>query len=83
MNAFTRNTLILLLGLVLGVSLSITGGVIAERQPAGAEHLPLETVQALSEVFQRVKENYVEEVDDETLLENAIRGMLTGLDPHS
>lgn len=84
MNAFTRNTLILLLGLVLGVSLSITGGVIAEREPAAvAEHLPLETVQALSEVFQRVKENYVEEVDDKTLLENAIRGMLTGLDPHS
>ncbi|MDR9437314.1 MAG: S41 family peptidase [Thiohalophilus sp.] len=83
MNAFTRNTLILLLGLVLGVSLSITGGVIAERQPAVAEHLPLETVQALSEVFQRVKENYVEDVDDKTLLENAIRGMLTGLDPHS
>ncbi|MDY6980528.1 MAG: S41 family peptidase [Pseudomonadota bacterium] len=84
MNAFTRNTLILLLGLVLGVSLSITGGVIAERKPATvAEHLPLETVQALSEVFQRVKENYVEEVDDKTLLENAIRGMLTGLDPHS
>ncbi|MDZ7803431.1 S41 family peptidase [Thiohalophilus sp.] len=83
MNAFTRNTLILLLGLVLGVSLSITGGVIAERQPPVAEHLPLETVQALSEVFQRVKENYVEDVDDKTLLENAIRGMLTGLDPHS
>ncbi|MDY6981397.1 MAG: PDZ domain-containing protein, partial [Pseudomonadota bacterium] len=84
MNAFTRNTLILLLGLVLGVSLSITGGVIAEREPAAvAGHLPLETVQALSEVFQRVKENYVEEVDDKTLLENAIRGMLTGLDPHS
>ncbi len=84
MNAFTRNTLILLLGLLLGVSLSITGGVIAERQPSAvAEHLPLETVQALSEVFQRVKENYVEDVDDKTLLENAIRGMLTGLDPHS
>lgn len=84
MNVFTRNTLILLLGLVLGVSLSITGGVIAERQPAvPSEHLPLETVQALSEVFQRVKENYVEKVDDKTLLENAIRGMLSGLDPHS
>lgn len=83
MNAFTRNTLILLFGLLLGVSLSITGGVIAERQQDTPEHLPLATVQALSEVFQRVKENYVEEVDDKTLLENAIRGMLTGLDPHS
>lgn len=83
MSSFTRNTVILLSGLVLGVTLSVTGGVIAERQPPVPEHLPLETVQALSEVFQRVKENYVEEVDDKTLLENAIRGMLTGLDPHS
>jgi len=82
MNSLTRNTVILLLGLVLGVTLSITGGVLAERQSL-PEQLPLETVQALSEVFQRVKENYVEEVDDKTLLENAIRGMLTGLDPHS
>lgn len=82
MNSFTRNTLILLFGLTLGVTLSVAGSVVAERQ-TGPEQLPLETVQALSEVFQRVKENYVEEVDDQTLLENAIRGMLTGLDPHS
>jgi len=82
MNSFTRNTIILLLGLTLGVTLTMAGGVYAERQPGPAQ-LPLETVQTLSEVFQRVKENYVEEVDDKTLLENAIRGMLTGLDPHS
>ncbi|MDZ7661454.1 S41 family peptidase [Thiohalophilus sp.] len=82
MNSFTRNTIILLLGLTLGVTLTMAGSVVAERQSTSAQ-LPLETVQALSEVFQRVKENYVEEVDDKTLLENAIRGMLTGLDPHS
>lgn len=81
MNRFTRHTLILLLGLLLGFSLAIGRGVFAERQPV--EPLPLETVKALSEVFQRVKEHYVEEVDDKTLLENAIRGMLSGLDPHS
>ncbi|MGM0680469.1 MAG: S41 family peptidase, partial [Pseudomonadota bacterium] len=44
---------------------------------------PLEHFAQCLHRFQRVKENYVEEVDDETLLENAIRGMLTGLDPHS
>ncbi|MFP3874419.1 MAG: S41 family peptidase [Thiohalophilus sp.] len=82
MNSFTRNTIILLIGLTLGVTLTMAGGVVAERQ-SDSEQLPLETVQALSEVFQRVKDNYVEEVDDKTLLENAIRGMLTGLDPHS
>ncbi|OQW90991.1 MAG: peptidase S41, partial [Beggiatoa sp. IS2] len=34
-------------------------------------------------VFQRIKNDYVEEVDDKTLLEHAIQGMLSGLDPHS
>ena len=33
--------------------------------------------------FRKVRASYVEEVDDKTLLENAIRGMLSGLDPHS
>ena len=45
--------------------------------------LPLEELQQLAAVFGMVKSDYVEPVDDKTLLENAIRGMLTGLDPHS
>ncbi|MGD8547887.1 MAG: PDZ domain-containing protein, partial [Thiohalophilus sp.] len=83
MNRFSRQTLILLLGLLLGFSLALGRGVFAERQSPSANALPLETVKALSDVFQRIKENYVEPVDDKTLLENAIRGMLSGLDPHS
>jgi carboxyl-terminal processing protease len=35
------------------------------------------------EVFNRVKANYVERVDDKTLIKGAIQGMLTSLDPHS
>ena len=35
------------------------------------------------EVFQRVREEYVEEIEDSTLIDNAINGMLTALDPHS
>ena len=81
MNRFTRNSFILLLGLLLGFSLAVGRGVFAERQQV--ETLPLETVKALSDVFQRIKEHYVEPVEDKTLLENAIRGMLSGLDPHS
>jgi len=83
MNALTRNTLILMLGLVLGVSLAIGRGVLAERPARHNNALPLETVRTLSEVFNKIQSNYVEEVKDEELLENAIRGMLTGLDPHS
>ena len=36
-----------------------------------------------TEALERIRASYVEEVDDRTLLENAIRGMLSGLDPHS
>ena len=84
MNAFTRNTLILLLGLLLGVSLAVARGVLAEKpQQNAATGLPLETVRTLSEVFDKIKHNYVEDVEDKALLDNAISGMLTGLDPHS
>ena len=69
-------------GLVLGVSLSIGHGVFAERE-APQSVLPLEELRSFSDVFARIKADYVESVEDKTLLENAIRGMLTGLDPHS
>ncbi len=83
MKPLLRNAVVLLAGLVLGVSLAVGAGVWAKR-PAETRHaLPLSEVRSLSEVFGKIKENYVEEVDDRTLLENAIRGMLSGLDPHS
>ena len=45
--------------------------------------LPLDELRTFTEVMQRIKTAYVEEVDDKTLLDNAIQGMLSGLDPHS
>lgn len=45
--------------------------------------LPLESLRNFADVFNQIRRSYVEEVADETLLENAIRGMLSGLDPHS
>ena len=45
--------------------------------------LPLNEVRVFTEALDRIRMAYVEEVDDKTLLENAIRGMLSGLDPHS
>jgi len=84
MSATTRNLLILFVGLLLGVSLALTHGVLAERTVrTQATGLPLDMVRTLSEVFGKIKANYVDPVDDKTLLENAIRGMVTGLDPHS
>ncbi|HEB56416.1 MAG TPA: S41 family peptidase [Gammaproteobacteria bacterium] len=84
MKLFNKNFLILMLGLIIGVSLAIGRGVLADREAASTPGaLPLETIRTLSEVFGKIKENYVEKVSDTELLENAIRGMLTGLDPHS
>ncbi len=45
--------------------------------------LPLAALRTFADVFGRIKEDYVESVSDRALIENAIRGMLAGLDPHS
>lgn len=74
----------LLTGLVLGIMLSVSVGVYAGRDDAaGLSALPVEDLQRFTDVYMRIKRNYVEEVDDSELLDNAIQGMLTGLDEHS
>jgi len=85
MKSMTRNTLILGLGLMLGVMLAIGQGVLAEKDNSrqSAQAIPLEDIRSLSEVFGKIKQNYVEDIADKELLENAIRGLLSGLDPHS
>lgn len=55
----------------------------AQTSPQPADDLPIEDIQTFVEVFERIKRAYVEEVDDSTLLRNAMRGMLGELDPHS
>ncbi len=60
---------------LLGLSISL---------PASpSEELPLDELRSFTEVFAKIKNDYVEKVEDKALLENAIRGMLEGLDPHS
>ncbi|MEO1889578.1 MAG: S41 family peptidase [Cycloclasticus sp.] len=81
--SFLRKTLpVLLVGTALGIMLSVGGTVLAEKERANTS-LPLEDLKAFSEVFGQIKASYVEEVSDHDLLENAIKGMLAGLDPHS
>ena len=45
--------------------------------------LPLNEIRIFTEIFSKIKSDYVENIEDSTLLKNAIRGMLQGLDPHS
>jgi carboxyl-terminal processing protease len=51
--------------------------------PAERELLPLDDLRKFTAVFSRIKDAYVEEVTDSQLLESAIKGMLSELDPHS
>jgi carboxyl-terminal processing protease len=67
----------------LAVLLALAGPLAAQPEAAKAEATPLDALRTFAEVFGRIKEDYVEPVDDRKLLEQAIRGMLGGLDPHS
>ncbi|MFZ1547775.1 MAG: S41 family peptidase [Candidatus Nitrotoga sp.] len=69
------------LGLIAGVLISLQLSAIADKDVA--EPLPIEELRAFSEVFGRIKSDYVEPVTDKKLITEAITGMLTGLDPHS
>ena len=70
------------IGGIAGVLLSLNFSAVAEKQSTTL-NLPIEEVRMLSEVFGRIKSDYVEAVDDKRLIKEAINGMLTGLDPHS
>lgn len=83
MTYITRYTLILLLGVFIGAGITLERAVLAERHNSGAGALPLEELRTFTEVYSKIKSDYVEDVDDKKLLEDAITGMLAGLDPHS
>ncbi|MBT6185529.1 MAG: PDZ domain-containing protein, partial [Betaproteobacteria bacterium] len=67
-------------GLVGGILISLQLSAIADRSAAP---LPIDELRSFTEVYGRVKNDYVETVDDKKLIEQAINGMLSGLDPHS
>lgn len=54
-----------------------------EQPQATKGKLPLDELRIFTEVMHRIKTAYVEDIDDKTLLDHAIKGMLEGLDPHS
>ncbi|MDF1818855.1 MAG: S41 family peptidase [Immundisolibacteraceae bacterium] len=77
--------------LILLLAAFTAGGFINEHLVATAQadmgasrqSLPLDELRAFTETFTVIKKNYVEPVEDKKLLESAVRGMLSGLDPHS
>ena len=84
MSFFRRDFGLIATGAMLGVTLVFGQIVLADKPiPSAKPDLPLDELRAFSEIFGRIKNSYVEPVDDKELLQNAIRGMLSGLDPHS
>jgi len=79
-----RIPLTLVAGIMIGGGAALTHGVLADRQAVDdLGNLPLKELRTFNNVLELVKSEYVEPVDDKTLLENAVRGVLGGLDPHS
>ena len=77
---------LIIAGIVIGVAISLNFSAVAQRDGASKQTLlplPIEELRAFTEVFGRVKQDYVEPVEDKKLITEAINGMLTGLDPHS
>jgi len=73
---------LVVVGVLAGVLLSLNFSAVAQRE--GARYpLPVDELRAFAEVFGAIKTGYVEPVEDKKLINEAINGMLTGLDPHS
>jgi carboxyl-terminal processing protease len=84
MSLKVRTLLALAAGIAMGLSLSLSRGVLADKEATASDGtLPWEDARLLAEVLERVRQDYVENVDDHELMESAIRGMVSALDPHS
>ena len=79
----TRSSFLVAFGVALGIGISLGQGGLALQDEKQSQTLPLQQLRTFVEILNRVKQGYVEDVSDEDLLENAIRGMVDGLDPHS
>ncbi|HJS39556.1 MAG TPA: S41 family peptidase [Burkholderiales bacterium] len=76
-----KNFGLIALGAFAGVLVSLNFQAVADR--VARSPLPVEELRAFTEVFGAIKQNYVEPVEDKKLINEAINGMLSGLDPHS
>ena len=92
MSKSKRTLIALTAGTFLGFCGAFSSGVLADRPntlpahgeaTAGRTGLPWQEASLFAEVYERIKRDYVDEVDDHALMEKAIRGMVAALDPHS
>jgi carboxyl-terminal processing protease len=89
MSTRSRTLIALVAGAIFGFSAALTSGVLAEHPGESAQAaanpaaLPWEEARLFAEVYERIKREYVDDVDDHALMDKAIRGMVAALDPHS
>jgi carboxyl-terminal processing protease len=84
----TRHVLLFTLGISIGLSLGLARGVLADKSEPGkpdalGQDMPWQDARLLAEVLERVEREYVNPVEDHQLLQAAIRGMVSSLDPYS
>jgi len=83
MSLKTRGILVLVIGTIMGLSLSLGGGFVANRNALDNTELSWEQTRLIAEVMQRVRRDYVEPIGDKELMDSAVRGMVSALDRHS
>ena len=71
MNANVRNLFILIVGVALGVIAAMSGSVFADRNKTATAPLPLTELHTFTEVLEKIKNDYVEPVEDKELLESS------------
>ena len=79
MRQFFKNFALIAIGLIAGVAATIQLSATAQQSTT----LPLDELRTLSNVFAQIKREYVEPIEDKQLLTDAVKGMVSSLDPHS
>jgi carboxyl-terminal processing protease len=80
MRQLLKSLTLVSVGLIAGVAATIQFSATAQQ---GTTTLPLDELRTLSNVFSQIKREYVEPIEDKQLLTDAVKGMVSSLDPHS
>ena len=92
MSMRSRTLIALVTGAIFGFSAALAGGVLAEGPSAHAGNtagtsdpatLPWQEARLFAEVYEHIRHDYVDQISDRKLMDAAVRGMVSSLDPHS
>ncbi len=81
MQSIFKKFSLIISGILIGLLVSVNFSVLAEK--LNRNELPIDDLRVFAEVFGKVKSDYVEPIEDKKLINEALTGMLQGLDPHS